>query len=134
MTIETKRQVMGFYEAFNNRAVDSLHSVLAPDWRVHPDLPGTTPHLAQYLPVAQLLVDAFPDLHFEVNFLLEENGIYAVQSVITGTQQADWLGVSPKGNQIKIFAHDFHRVSGGQIAESWHVEDWLTGVRQMTGS
>jgi predicted ester cyclase len=77
------------------------------------------------------LLEAFPNVHFSIEGMIEEGDTVAVRAVITGTQQGSWLGVAASGQQIQVSAHDFHRIANHQIAESWHIEDWLLGLQQM---
>ena len=128
---ELKQIAMSFYEAFNQRKPEMLDEVLEPNWFVHPELPGEGTNLQKYKPIASALLAAFPDVHFDVQAMIEGSDLVAVRAVITGTQQGEWLGIAPTGRRVKIFAHDFHWLKAGRIAESWHVEDWLRGIQQM---
>ncbi|MBW4550709.1 MAG: ester cyclase [Aphanocapsa sp. GSE-SYN-MK-11-07L] len=120
-----------FYDVFNQRNLEDLYQVLYPNWVIHPELPGAGSNIQKYQPIAAALLEAFSDLHINVEDTIEEGDTVAVRAVITGTQQGEWLGVSPSGQRIQILAHDFHRIEADRIAESWHVEDWLLGMQQM---
>jgi steroid delta-isomerase-like uncharacterized protein len=125
---------MRFYDAFNDRNLDQLEKALQPDWIIHPSISGEGSNFQKYKPIAAALLEAFPDVHFNVEGMIEEGDTIAVRAVITGTQQGNWLGVAASGQRIRVFAHDFHRIENNQIAESWHVEDWLSGIQQMSGT
>jgi steroid delta-isomerase-like uncharacterized protein len=126
-----KQAAMRFYDAFNDRNLDTLEQALQPNWIIHPEIPGDGSSLQKYQPIAAALLAAFPDVHFRVEGMVEEGDMIAVRAVITGTHKGNWLGVAASGQQIQVFAHDFHRMENHRIAESWHVEDWLMGIQQM---
>ncbi|AFY96482.1 ester cyclase [Chamaesiphon minutus] len=126
-----KQIVMRFYEAFNDRNLDKLDRVLQSGWMIHPQLPGQGSALQKYKPIAAAFLAAFPDLQFKIEGTIAEDDTVAVRATIVGTQRGKWLGVAPTGQRIQIVAHDFHRIEAGQIAESWHLEDWLLGMQQM---
>jgi steroid delta-isomerase-like uncharacterized protein len=123
-----------FYEPFNQRALTGLAAVLHPQWTIHPEIPGDEPDAAKYRPRAEALLVAFPDLNMQVDQLIAEGSFVATRVTISGTQQGEWLGVPASGRRISITAHDVHRIEQGRIAESWHVEDWLTALGQMRAS
>lgn len=139
-----KQVAMRFYTAFNDRNLDELEQALQPNWIIHPEISGEGSSFQKYKPIAAALLAAFPDVHFRVEGMVEEGDTIAVRAVITGTQQRNWLGVAPSGQQIQVFAHDFHRIENAhplageqqsyRIAESWHVEDWLSGIQQMSAA
>jgi predicted ester cyclase len=131
MSSDLKQIAMRFYDAFNHRNLEELDHVLQPEWLIHPGLPGEGSDVHKYKPIAAALLEAFPDVHFSVEGMIEENDTVAVRAIITGTQQGAWLGVNPSSQCIQILAHDFHRIQAGQIVESWHLEDWLSGLQQM---
>jgi steroid delta-isomerase-like uncharacterized protein len=131
MSSDLKQIAMRFYQAFNNRNLEDLDRILQSSWLVHPEIPGEGSDLHKYKPIAAALLEAFPDVHFTVEGMIEENDTVAVRAVMTGTQQGTWLGVNPSSQRIQILAHDFHRIEEGQIVESWHLEDWLLGLQQM---
>ncbi|MBD2102829.1 ester cyclase [Leptolyngbya sp. FACHB-261] len=132
MTLLTLKQTaVRFYDAFNKRDLEALGQVLQPNWKIHPDLPRAGSDFEKYKPISIALLEAFPDVRFNVESTISEGDIVAVRAVITGTQQGFWFGAPASGKPIQIFAHDFHRLEDDRIAESWHVEDWLLGMRQI---
>lgn len=128
---DLKQIAMQFYTAFNDRDLNQLEQVLQPSWVIHPEIPGSGSSFQKYRLIAAALLEAFPDVRFNVKSMVEEGDTIAVRAVITGTQQGSWLGVAASGQQIQVSAHDFHRITDSRIAESWHVEDWLLGIQQM---
>lgn len=39
------------------------------------------------------------------------------------THRGEFLGVPATGRRVEFRAFDFHRLEGGRIARSWHLED-----------
>ncbi len=123
--------VRAFYEPFNTGDVSIYEQILAPDWMDHPLAPGQQPGAAGFGPVVLGFRTAFPDLHLVNEDILVDGDKVAVRSTFTGTHQGDLFGIPPTGRHIEAMAIDIHRLEGGRIAETWHVEDWLTVLGQL---
>lgn len=52
--------------------------------------------------------------------------------VMTGTHSGNLMGIPPTGKAVSILWMDMHRIQGGQIVESWHIED-IAGMLQQLG-
>lgn len=51
----------------------------------------------------------------------------AVRSTVTAKQEGEFLGLPGGGESVAFQTIDIHRLGAdGKIAQSWHVEDWLT--------
>ena len=50
----------------------------------------------------------------------------AVRSIVRGHHRGEILGIPATGAPIRILVHDFHRIEGGAIAQTYHVEDVVT--------
>ncbi|MBM3203939.1 ester cyclase [Candidatus Woesearchaeota archaeon] len=60
---------------------------------------------------------------------------YVVRSVGTGTPVADFLNVGEgfkPGNRFEIMTIDIHTLKNGKIVKTYHVEDWLEAVSQLS--
>jgi predicted ester cyclase len=42
------------------------------------------------------------------------------------------MGIPPTGKAVSILWMDMHRIQGGQVVESWHIED-IAGMLQQLG-
>jgi len=40
------------------------------------------------------------------------------------------MGVTPAGKHMDIRVVDFFEIHHGMITKTWHVEDWLTAMKQ----
>ena len=105
--------------------------MIAEDWvtvpagRNGPGAGGFTKTLAGFGAV-------IPDLNWEIREILRDGDRYIVRSVATGTPAHKIFGVEPKGNSFEIMAIDIHTVVDGRIVRSYHVEEWLTAVKQLS--
>lgn len=76
---------------------------------------------------------AVPDLRWTQHaLLLAGDDSFVVRGEATGTPRAPFLGVVPTGASFRVMTLDLHRVQGGRIVETHHVEDWGTALRQLT--
>jgi predicted ester cyclase len=76
---------------------------------------------------------AIPDLKWEIKEVLVAGNRVTVRGEATGTPAGELLGVPHGGKSFKLMSIDVHTVEGGKIARSYHVEDWLGAVRQLSG-
>ena len=74
-----------------------------------------------------------PDVKWEVQEIWQDGDTYIVRGIATGTPEGPFLGVDPAtGKSFEIMSIDEHRVEDGLLKESYHVEEWLTAVGQLT--
>ena len=66
---------------------------------------------------------AFPDLHVEVQILMEQGDKVAWIRVHRGTQRGAYMGVPPSGRSIAWQELYVTRFEGGKIAEEWGASD-----------
>ena len=119
-----------FYEPFRTGDVSVYDRVLAEDWADHPLSPGQQPGRAGFAPVIAGFRMVFPDLAVTNEDVLVAGDKVAVRSTIRGTHQRELLGI-PATGQAVFMAIDLHRVAGGQIVETWHIEDYLSLLFQL---
>jgi predicted ester cyclase len=120
-----------FYEPFNTGDVSVYDRVLAPDWADHPLAPGQAPGRDGADGVIAAFRAAFPDLRVVTEDLLVSGDRVTVRSTFGGTHRGAIFGIPPTGRPVEAMAIDIHRIEGGRIVESWHVEDWLTVFGQL---
>src|SRR5215470_15699176 len=76
---------------------------------------------------------AIPDLKWEIKEVLVAGNRVTVRGEATGTPAGELLGVPHGGKSFKLMSIDVHTIEGGKIARSYHIEDWLGAVRQLSG-
>ena len=55
----------------------------------------------------------------------------AVRTVTRGVHTGELLGVPGTGRPVEFRAADFHRLTGGRIAATWHLEDYFGLAAQL---
>jgi predicted ester cyclase len=79
------------------------------------------------------ILDAVPDMHWEVQELLLDRDRIAVRAVNTGTPEKEWLGVPPTGRSFEIVEYAIYRVRDGRFVEMTNLHDSADVLRQLTG-
>ena len=75
---------------------------------------------------------AIPDLKWEIKEVLVSGNRVTVRGEATGTPAGEFMGVPHGGKSFKLMSIDVHTVEGGKIVRSYHIEDWLGAVRQLS--
>jgi len=78
------------------------------------------------------IVDAVPDIHWEVEELLIDRDGIAVRAVNTGAPTKEWLGVPPSGASFEIVEYAIYKVSDGRFAQMTNLHDSAEMLRQLT--
>lgn len=124
-------QVRAFYDPFNGASVDVFDDVLTEDWTEEPapdDLePGREPYKANVAGLREMA----PDLTISVNEIVIEGDLAVARSTLSATHAGPMFGVPATGIRFEIMTMDMHRFEGDRIAETWHVEDWLSALGQI---
>ncbi|MEM8555480.1 MAG: ester cyclase [Pseudomonadota bacterium] len=111
---------------------EQVNSVVAADWVTTP-LGQAGTGAEAFFQTLQGFGVAIPDLVWEPQEILQDGNRYIVRSKATGTPAVPFLGVNPpSGKSFEIMSIDIHRVEDGRIVESFHVEDWMRAVAQLT--
>ena len=78
--------------------------------------------------------EAFPDLRPRtVEPTLTDGNLEAAYVVLTGTHEAEFMGVAATGTTVEIKGIDIIRVEDGKVAEHWGVTDAM-GLMQQLGA
>jgi steroid delta-isomerase-like uncharacterized protein len=120
-----------FNEPFNTGNVALYDDLLAADWVDHPLAPGQHRGRAGLAPIVATFRAAFPDLTVENEAVLVAGDTVTVRSLARGTQSGAFLGHPPTGKRVEFMAIEIHRIAGGRIVETWHVEDWRSLMAQL---
>lgn len=133
---EDRDVVSAFYtDLLSNPAGDDLgvrvRAVVSEDWVSVPTprggngAEGITKTLAGF-------GRAIPDLNWEIKEILQDGDRFVVRSIATGTPVKKVFGVEPAGKSFEIMTIDIHTVKDGKIVRSYHVEEWLKAVQQLS--
>lgn len=80
----------------------------------------------------RLFRSAFPDLEMTVQETITEGERIVVRYTLTGTHEADFMGIPPTGSQIEIDAMTIITFDGGKAVSEWRLYDVL-GLMQQLG-
>ena len=130
MNFDLKKQAALWYRAFDSHNAALLDEVLSTDWFETPSTEEAGREIAKKLLVQ--LTTTFPDFRIRIDDVIQEGNKVVVRSTITGTQVKEFAGIAPRGRKIEIQAIDIHEFKDDRIVHTYHTEDWMTGLRQLT--
>lgn len=131
MSEETnKRRVREFFEEVWNQA-----TVRAADDYIAADAIGHNPDFGTSLEAFKAqwnkMLEAFPDLHIDLEDIVAEEDKVATRWTLTGTHKGVYEGLSPTGKRVKVTGMSFDRLVDGQIMEGWDNWDGLGLLEQL---
>jgi predicted ester cyclase len=100
-----------------------------------PRLPGGEPEAGAegQKQIAAAFRSAFPDLTWEIDFVLADGDLVAGRWTATGTHEASWAGVEPTGRSMRFSGINVFRFADGKVVEIWNHRDDL-GLMQQLGA
>jgi predicted ester cyclase len=113
----------------NGRDVDAIDTLLSEGF-VHN---GEKRGREGQKPVVRMFLDAFPDLHDEIELIVAEGDLVAAHQRWTGTQEGEIFGVAATGKKIEFVSTAVLRCADGEIAEAWDVVD-VAGILSELGA
>ena len=75
-----------------------------------------------------------PNLKWEIKEILVSGNEVTVRGEATGTPAGEFMGAAHTGKSFKLMSIDVHTLEGGKIVRTYHIEDWLGAVRQLTAN
>lgn len=75
---------------------------------------------------------SIPDLKWEIKEILVSGNLVTVRGEATGTPAGEFMGAPYSGKSFKLMSIDVHTLEGGKMVRSYHVEDWIGAVRQIS--
>jgi steroid delta-isomerase-like uncharacterized protein len=129
------RTLEGFERMFNQGDLTYVEQAHVPAAVDHQEPLGTdfTDHLKD---VITKMRAAFPDLHFEVDDIVQEGDIVATRSTMTGTHLGRFAmgpleAIEPRGAKVSVRHMHFFQYENGRVKDLWHVWDTLGLMRQL---
>jgi len=116
-----------FEEVWNARRLELVDELLAPGAILHEaSLAGEALVGAEAFEAhARTLLEAIPDLHFEVEQVVADGEAAAGRMVVTGHLTGRGLGVEPSGRELRITGMAMARYRDGRCVEGWNSFDLL---------
>jgi steroid delta-isomerase-like uncharacterized protein len=133
--MEPEAAVRQFYKALNTGDGDLLDEILADDWQDIPLPPGTGPGRENFKTQGLGWVrTVFPDFEAtnEDIIVSADGSKVAVRSVSRGTHRGEVLGIPATGKKVEFRAFDIHHLKDGKIIATWHLEDFLGVLQQLS--
>ena len=75
-----------------------------------------------------------PDLKWQIKEVLVSGNQVTVRGEATGTPSGEFFGAAHTGKSFKVMSIDVHTIEGGKMVRSYHVEDWMGAVRQLSAN
>jgi predicted ester cyclase len=75
-----------------------------------------------------------PDLKWEIKEVLVSGNQVTVRGEATGTPSGEFFGAAPTGKSFRIMSIDVHTIEGGKMVRSYHIEDWMGAIRQLSAN
>jgi steroid delta-isomerase-like uncharacterized protein len=135
MSVEENVQLMRrwFKEVWNDGNMQTIHELFAPDGvgiGEHEDgIPLRGP--ADFVPFAERIRGAFPDIHIVVEDAFGADDKVAVRWSATMTHRGDHLGMPASGKRVQITGTTIVRIRDRQIIEGWDNWDQLGMLKQI---
>ena len=77
---------------------------------------------------------AFPDLGVTIEDMIAEDDKVVSPFTVHATDEGELFGIPGTSQPIEFMAIDIHGLEGGQIVETWHIEDFLSVLFQIGAS
>jgi len=130
-----RASVAPFYKALNaefaNDSPELIRQTTAPQWvscRGN-DICNTRDEVIAG--IGQRL-KSVPDLKWEIKEILVSGNQVTVRGEAAGTPAGEFMDVPHSGKSFKLMSIDVHTLEGGKMVRSYHIEDWLGAVRQLS--
>jgi steroid delta-isomerase-like uncharacterized protein len=118
-------------EMFNQRNFAVIDELFASDYVYHgpqgQELKGAE-GLKKFI---SHFLEAFPDLHLEINDLVAEGDKVASRVTMKGTHKGELHGIAPTGKEVTTKIILITRFADGKVAEDWESRDDLGLLQQL---
>jgi len=81
--------------------------------------------------VVSNFANTIPDMTFEIKEMLVAGDRIIVRGDVRGTPAGELFGVPHTGKSFRIMAIDIQTIRDGKIAHTFHMENWLSAIRQL---
>jgi len=129
--------VAPFYKALNAEftkdSADLIRQATAPEWTScgGNDVCNTRDEVIAGIAGR---LKSVPDLKWQIKDILVSGNQVTVRGEATGTPAGEFFGAPHAGKSFKIMSIDVHTIEGGKIVRSYHIENWIGAVRQLTAN
>lgn len=133
MSVEQNKTVVRRYydEVLNRGHIAGLDEIATDDYVENDPFPGQGNGLADLKARVSTLLTAFSPCTFTIQDVVAEGDRVVVHWRSSGNHSGEFLGMPPTNRDYTINGIDIHRLSGGRMAEHWHVVDQLSQLQQL---
>lgn len=120
-------------DLINQQKLSPLTELTHPNFKRH-DLAGALPEVSGTdgpVNLAQLVLRAIPDIHYEIEQVVAKDDRVAVQLRGMGTHRGEFLGVAGTGKRIEWNGINIYRFEDAKVIETWQLVDVWGLMRQM---
>ena len=120
------------YELISAGDITGFGDLVADDFVEHQGGPGFPATKEGTLDFFRVLLEAFPDLHMNVEDVIADGDKAVARVTTTGTHRGDFMGIPPTGSTVDMQLIDIMRFdAAGQVCEHWGVADMLSLMQQL---
>ena len=133
MSIESNKTIVRRYydEVLNGGRIAVLDELATGDYVENDPFPGQGDGRSDLKARVSTLLTAFSPCTFTIEDVVAEGDRVAVRWTSSGNHSGDFLGMPPTYRDYTITGIDIHRMTGGRMAEHWHVVDQLSQLQQL---
>jgi predicted ester cyclase len=137
LTADKARAIVApFYEALNRPAgidvIKLIEQATSSDWMTCGGNDDCIPR-EKFIGGFKSRGEALPDVKWEIKEVLVAGDRIIVRGEASGTPSGVFRGIPASGKSFKIMSIDIHAIEDGKIKRSYHVEDWVGAMRQLSG-
>jgi predicted ester cyclase len=132
MTTDTQKMIERIpLEVINDNRFELIDELYATDYVEHTPAPGVAPTREGFKQTAIALKQAFPDLRYTVEDVIESGDKIVHRLTASGTMKADYLGIPATGKPATWTEVHIGRVANGRLTDHWGVIDQLSMLVQL---
>ena len=128
---ENKALIRRFYEEFNKKNLVALVDFIDPHAVDHSAPPGQPAGSEGFRQFADMILTAFPDLHFTIEDMIAEGEKVVARVTFQGTHQGMFMGIPPTGKHVTSTGIEINRIVGSKVVEHWNSYDDLGVLQQL---
>ena len=112
-------------EVWNAHDPSALERYFSTGVRVHSLSPGIEPGIGlDYLQgLAQSLFDAFPEVFFIIEDVIQDGDRLAARLTLEGVQRGEFLGIAATDKSMKVYDFAMYRIADGKFTDVWSLVD-----------
>ena len=118
-------------EAINQKNLDIIEELVAPDFVNHTAPPGTPPTREAWKKIVARMGAALPDAHLYIEDEIAEGDRVTTRFTFQGTHRGELMGISATGKTVNIGGIHIARVVNGKIVERWEEIDKMSMMVQI---